>query len=345
MLYDPGNATFSLLVDTRNVSLIDRDDGDSLQRDLNHLDFEAVVRAPTDDGARRTFVGGAAFRPAGATVRSPTTGVSLQRTPATVSRNATNITVNATTTLLPGSNLTVRAVTPDGTTLAEQRVQTREPNRTNVQPGSSGFRTTLSVGPLDTEGAFDLIVSWSEPIAERRVVVGTPPRMWNTSAELVTTGEHEGEIAVHTTLKLPVDGFLLVYVDGEPVTKPMPGDTRIRRTMYVNRSAIDPDHGKVYVLAIWDADADGIFEESDRLFRTGVDVGASQEDSELDTNVPVSGWSKATSTTSPPSSSSPPARIQSTTSTPASTSTTSPGFGALLTIMAVVSSGLLRVWR
>lgn len=345
VLYDPSNATFSLLVDTHNVSLIDRNDGDPLQRDLDHLEFEAVVRTPTDDGTRRTLVGSAEFRPAGVTVRTPTPDVSLQSTPATVSHNATKFTVNASTTLLPGSNLTVRAVTPDGTILAEQRVQTRGSNGTNVQSDSSGFRTTLSVGPLDTKGAFDLIISQSEPIVERRIVVGTPPQMWNTSAELVTTGEHEGEVAVHSALRLPANGFLLVYVDGEPITKPVPEDIRTRQTMYVNRSAIDPDNGKVYVLAFWDTDADGIFEKSDRLFRTGVDVGASKEDSDLDTNVPVSGWSKATPTTSPSSSPSSPMATNSTTSTPASTSNTANGFGALLAIVSIVSSGLVRAWR
>lgn len=343
VLHDSENATFSLLIDTGNVSLVERNDGDPVRRDLAHLEFEAAVEIPSDDGDPRILVGGSKFRPPAVSARSPDAGAHLQVTPATVRQNATdNLTVNATTTLLPGSNLTVRAVAPDGTILAEQRVRTREPEGASDQFGGSVFWTTLAVGSLDPDDEFDLVVSGDEPIEERRVVVGAPPRMWNTTAELVTDGEHEGQIAVSTTLELPDSGFLLVFVDGEPVTTPVPGDSRVRPTMYVDRSAVDEERGEVYVLAVWDVDGDGVHERSDRLFRTSVDVGASRQDSELDVLVPVEGWETETPTPSPSPTLSPPSTIMTPTPSP---TTSTPGFGLFVAAVAVVAAAVVRTRR
>lgn len=336
VLHDSGNATFALLVDTGRVTLVERDDGDPIRRLPGDLGFEAIVEIPTIDGDRRVLVGGSEFVPPSVTIRSPDSDVHLRNRPATIRRHKTDsLTVDATTMLLPGSMLSVAAVAPDGSVLAERRVQTREPPGLSDRFGHSVFVTNLSVGPLDADEEFDLVISWNRPIDERRVVVGDPPGMWNTTAELVTDGEHEGQVRVQSTLELPADGFLLVSVDGEPVTKPVPGDSRVRTTMYVDRRAVDRDDGDVVVSAIWDRDGDGIYDESDQLIDTSVDFDANRHLDKLVLNVPVEGWPGGTSTTSPTPSSP---------TTPATTSTT-PGFGVLVAVVGVLSAVLLWAWR
>jgi hypothetical protein len=376
VLHDPANETFTVLIDTDRVALVDRNDGDPLHRNLEYLEFEAVVEIPTDDGDRRVLVGSSEFRPPSATVQSPDTGVHLRQTPATIRQNASDtVTINGTTTLLPGSNLTITAITRQKEVLAKKRVQTRKPRRTNERSGHSVFRTNLTIGSLESDAAFDLVVSRNERIDERRVVVGDPPRMWNTTAEVVTEGEHAGEVAVRTTLDLPSEGFLLVYVDGRPVTEPVPASPRVRTTMYVDPAAIDEDTGDVYVLAMWDANHDRVYQESDDLFRTSADVGASRQDDELDTTVPVAGWPadvrtttrSSTTVTSPTTTadrSSPtatstrtPTRTTtiattdhetSTRATPSDPSIPTPGFGVLVAVVAIVamaSAVLIRSTR
>lgn len=365
VLHDSGNGTFALLVDTGNVTLVERDGGEPIRHGVEYLDFEAVVEIPTGEG-RRTLVGGSEFHEPIVALQSPNPGVHLAQIPATVRRNATNdLTLNGTATLLPGTNLTVSTVAPDGSVLAERQVRTQESQSASDQFGHSVFRTTLDVGPLGADEEFDLVISKDQPIDERRVVVGSPPRMWNTTAELVADGKHEGQVEVSATLDLPADGFLLVYVDGEPVTTPVSSDSRVRKTMYIDQSAIDREQGEVYVLAVWDTDGDGTYDESDRLFGTSVDVGASRQDSELDASVPVEGWPRETSTTASDSTSttspgrastetSPTATTGTSTTTETTATTTTatpsmpvsiPGFGAVAAVTAVASAVLFRVRR
>lgn len=342
---EPANATFWVLVDTAEVRLVARSDHEPVRRDLDHLEFAALVEIPTD-GDARVLAGSSSFRPADVELRSPDAGAHLASAPATVTAEAaTGLTVNGTTPVLPGTELAIRAVAPDGTVLATDRVRTRERSQSSDRYGPSGFETTLAVGRLDDAAAFDLVVTREgEPLAERRVVVGEAPRMWNTTARVVESGTHEGEIAVEATVRVPDDGFLVVYDDGEPVSAPIPADRQARARLYVDRSAVDED-GDVYVLAVWDADGDGEHDRNpDRLFRTTANVGASAQDDELDALVPVDGWQPptptATATPSPTASPTP-----SPTATPSPTPTTTPGFGWLAAVVGGAVAVLLRWTR
>ncbi len=344
VLHDSANGTVVLLVDTGNVSLVDRADGSPVQRTLAHTEFEAVVEIPAADTDRRVLVGGAAFVPPTATLQSRDASATLGVTPATIQPNATaSLALNGSTSLLPGSTLTVRAVTPNGTTLAASRVRTRAPNRTDGRLGNTVFEATLRLGSLDASSEFDLLVTRGERmIAERRVVVGTPPRMWNTTATLVRDGPNAGLVAVNATLRLPDAGFLLVYVDGDPVTKSVPGDQTVRKTVYVNQSAID-EEGEVYVLAVWDRNDNGVYDpRPDRLFRTSADVGASAQDDELDTTAQVTGWPPETPTATPTVATGP--TTAPSPGSPDSSETTTPGFGWVGTIGAL-GAVLLFAWR
>jgi PGF-CTERM protein len=170
--------------------------------------------------------------------------------------------------------------------------------------------------------------------------------MQNTSAELVTSGPHKGEIAVTTTMYLPEPGFLLVYVDGDPKTVPVPEHKTVERTIYISQNAVDED-GMIYVLAMWDKNENRVYESNpDTLFETSADVDAATEDDELDVTVAVEGWTQTTMTRIPSSTrtTQPGSTIAETTSTPLTTEPTStsiPGFGPIIAIISVTSAVLL----
>jgi len=130
----------------------------------------------------------------------------------------------------------------------------------------------------------------------------------------------------------------MVYVEGEPVGTPVPGDRRVQRTLYVTREAVDSETGQLIVYTQWDQDGDGdLDEDGARLFRTSLDVGAAANDTELDATVDVANWRQAPTT--------PTREATPTPGNPtATTGVAGPGFGVVSVIVAAsVTLGLLLV--
>lgn len=344
---DRANDTVWVQVDTTRVDLVERDDRESLHRDLHYFEFEAVVVLSTDGGDDRVLTGEARFLPPMADMRSPDAGTYLQSRPATIRQNETStLTVRGTTPLLDGTVINVSAIRPDGQVIAADRVRTGTSNESIASAGYSEYEATLPLGGIDEDAEFDLGISQSNRTVERsRVAVGDPARMWNLSATYQTDGDHAGMIAVSATLSVPDSGLLQVQSRDYAELWDLPADRTIRRTVYVPRKAVT-DEGAVYVLAMWDANDNGMLDSgTERLFWTSADIGASRTDDELDALVTVSDVPETpttTSTTSTTSTTATPSTEQRPTTTGTTeTSTTIPGFGWVVGLVAIASAVLL----
>lgn len=298
VLHEPDADRFSVLVDTANVSVVDRRNGEPVRQTLEHREFQAVIEIPTGNESR-VLAGSSRFEGVGTSLRTPMDGETIegQRTP-TVSEAATeNLTLRGSTPFLPNTSLTVRASSSDGDTLATREVETYNANTSTPGFGASEFEASLPLPGVGANSTVEVVVARDGTVlTERTLLVGRQPKMVDTSARFVTTGPHEGEVAVTATLRLPEPGLFLVYVDGEPQSVAVPEHETVERTIYVDREAVD-ESGAVYPVTVWDRNENGVHEpDVDTLFSTTLDVGASAEDVELDAQVRVDGWPPTTGT-------------------------------------------------
>jgi hypothetical protein len=303
VITDTTNGTVWVVVDTTAASVVSRyGRGDVLQT-LDYFEFEAVVEIPLDGDERRVLAGESKFEEKAASVRSPTVRAWSGGDPWTLPQNQTGeFVVNATTSLFPGSNVTITAITPNGMVLAEQQAQTTDATAPGVPDDASTLRTTLRIGTLSTDESFVLrLTSGNESIFERYVAVGDPARMWNTSARLLDSGPHAGEVRVSTTVHLPEKGFLEVGSGDDRAIRRIPEDETVRVTVYVARSATFGD-GDVWVSAVLDRDGDGEFDNDDTTYSTTADLRATDESEETDrlgVYYPVANWSPPSPTPTP----------------------------------------------
>lgn len=352
VLHDADTDTFSVLVDTANVSVVDRRNGDSLRQTLEHREFQAILEIPAENETR-TLAGSSRFRGIGASLETPMEDESIEGylTP-TISEHATeNLTLTGSTPFLPDTSLTVRASASDGSTLATRNVSTTNANKSTAGFGRSTFETTLELVDLDANDTVEIaVVKDGAVLAERTLLVGQQAKMTNTSARLVTSGVHEGEIVVTATLRLPEPGLLLVYVDGEAQSVTVPEHQTVERTLYVGPDAVD-EPGEVYPVVVWDRNENGVHDpDVDPLYSSTLDVGASAQDRELDAAIRVAGWPPDTTTATSTTREQPttderttrgPTTTESTTTE--STSTGIPGFGPLMAVLGIGLAALLAV--
>lgn len=302
VIADTANGTVWVVVDTTAAAVVSRLGRGSVRQSLDYFEFEAVVEIPLGGDERRILAGESKFEEKAASVRSPTVRAWSGGDPWTLPQNQTGeFVVNATTSLFPGSNVTISAVTPNGTVLAEQQVQTTDTTAPGVPDEASSFRTTLQIGSLSTDESFVLrLTSGNESISERYVAVGDPARLWNTSVRLLDSGPHAGEVRVSTTINLPERGFLEVgRGDGREIRR-IPEDETVRVTVYVARSATFGD-GDVWVSAVLDRDGDGEYDD-ETTYSTTADLRATDGSEETDTLsifYPIANWSPPTPTPTP----------------------------------------------
>lgn len=257
---DPANDTFSLVLDTEKVTLVAAD-GERLDRDLGYQKFRVALQT-TENGSRRTSTADVRFEKRVADLRGSSSRLALNSSPAVLRPDTTEIRVNGTTTVRPNETVTVRAVDSNGNTVAASRVRTAAAS--DAEPhGPSTVEATVPVESVAAADAFWLRVErGGEVVGERPVAVGSPARVDNVSAELVSGGERDGQIRVTATARLPDEG-LIVVADGEsPTAVSVPEDQTVTRTVYANRSAVGGD-GAVAVYAVWDRDGSGTLTDAD----------------------------------------------------------------------------------
>ena len=337
--HDSATATVSVLVDTRTTALVTRKDGAPVRRNLSSLEFQAVVTTPTENGIQRVLAGASRFLDPAVSVQSPTQGVYFTDTvPATIQPNTSAMVITGTTSLLPGTNVTV-ALKSQGRTHAATTVVTRDANRSDRGYGPTAYSARLGLDSLALDDRLTLVVRrQNTTLTTQPIVVGKPPRIQNTTARFVTSGPHAGQINVTTSVRVPARGFLRVYVDDHPVQTAVPDDRWVQRTVYVDPAAVDRDTGRLDVYTLWDQDGDGEFNDiKDQVFRTPLDIGAATPNAQLDASVPVTNWEQAVTT---PTRSTTPTRASPTTSP----GVAAPGFGPLAVIISgSVALGLLLV--
>ncbi|GAA0219036.1 hypothetical protein GCM10009000_037550 [Halobacterium noricense] len=346
VLHEDDTDTFSLLIDTSTVSVVDRTDGDSIRQTLEHREIQVILEIPTENDTR-VLTGSSRFEGIGTSLETPSNDTTIDgyRTP-TVSESAvTDLQIVGATPFLPNTSLTVRASISDGSTLVTRDVETYNANNSTAGFGESEFNTRLSLPDADANDTVDIVVVKDGTVlTERTVLIGQQPKMYNTSARLVTSGPHEGDIAVTSTLRLPEPGLVLLYIDGEAQTASVPEHETVQRTIYVNEDAVD-DSGQVYVLTMWDRNENGIHDSDiDTLYTTTSDTGASAQDRELDTQVRVEGWPPDTTTstsTTEERTETPPESTSGSPTATESTSTSVPGFGSLTGLLSIGLVALL----
>lgn len=353
VLYNASSDTFSLLVDTTNVSVVNRESGDQIRQTLEHREFQAILEISTENSTR-VLAGSSQFTGIGARLESPMEGVQIAGllTPTVTTSEAQNLTLTGTTPFLPSTNITIRAEAADSPSMVTRTVQTQNANASTDGFRPSAFQTTLPLRDVNRNSTVDItVVTEGTVLAEQTLLVGKPAKMYNTSARLVTSGPHEGEVAVTATMRLPEPGLLLVYIDGEPQTVSVPEHEAVERTLYVSQEAVD-DHHNVYVLTMWDRNENGVYDpDIDTMFRTTADVGASAQDIELDTQIRVDGWPPKTTrrtteqpaTTTSGTSSTPTGGTPTAPTTSEPSSTTIPGFGFGVGLAGIVAAALLAM--
>lgn len=333
VLHDPASASISILVDTQRTALVARHDGEPVDREYGGVEFQAVVKTPDENG-QRVLAGNGRFQDPYIGIRSPSAGVYFQETvPPTITQNRTSLRLAGTTSLLPNTTITV-LLRQDGQTVVTTETVTQDRNHSDTGFGPAEFTTTVEGLSLAPDDRFTLVVRHANATVDRQpVVVGKPAMMRNTTARIVRTGPHAGDVRVNTTVRVPAPGFLTVRVNTTLVTASIPADRRVRRTLYVDPAAINQDTGRILVSAQWDQDRDGSVGSSDdtRLFRTPLDVGTSSRDTLLGGPVKVANWTPASPTSTP----------EATETTETQTGTTGaagPGFGM---VTVVLSAGFL----
>ena len=351
---DPANETFFLRWNTANTTLVD-DDGDRLaNRDLDHLSFRVVLEAPAGNGSRQLSTADLTFEHLDADVRaadagSPSAEFDLNSSPAVVGADGRTLSLTGTTTVRANETLTVRTVGRDGAPSASTRVRTT-PTNASAALGPSRFAATLRLGTLSTADSFRLAVDHANrTLLTRHVVVGSPPRLGNVSAAVVTEGDRAGDVRVTATVHLPDEGLVAVGDDTRPAAAAVPADETVTRTVYAGDEAVED--GRVFVFLLWDRDESGDLSDADESWHV-------QGDPDLSRRVPVETPSAETPTATemPPTPTPTPHPPDTPTDANAddteptvprddrpttTTETGTPGFGVLAAVTAVVASLLV----
>ncbi len=343
VLQDTGNDTVWILIDTGQALLRNRDGGDPLDRTIDDYEFEArlTVPDPAGDGDDRTLTAsGALFAPSAA-VTDAGAGLAVGAAQGVVGPNATRVTLHGATNHLPGTPLTVRAVRPNGTVVAERRVRARPGNATVAdRPTPSPFAADLNLTALSSDDRVRLVVSDGErALSETTLFVGRPATVTNVSARLLAGGDgnRTARVGVRATVRVPDDGLLVVGDEAVSV----PEDETVETLVYVDPGAVSPG-GRMPVRVAWDRDGDGDRDEGEPVFEA---VGrADRPENDTTRLVAVAGLptptaDPTTAATTERSSTS----LRGPTLAPRDGGESLPGFGTGATVAAVV--GTLAVWR
>jgi len=284
VLPDSQNNTFYVVVDSESVVVTERGSDERYDRFPRYDDFEVSVETRTDgvttgDEHLFTYVG-----PEGR-MRSERSSLRLAGGgPARIDANATAITLRGSTNLLPGREVTLQAVAPNGTVLASAigtttENATSEPDRRDDR---SNVRVHLTEAPTDDDEWFTLRATvHNRSVWDRRVVVGPEPRWSNLSAEAIGTDGTDWTLRVDASFRLPDQGIVRIelrMVEGyETLEVPVP-EGRSTQTFYI-RNVSSPPETELEIETYWDSNGDGEFTfPEDDTFGTSLDVPGFRND-------------------------------------------------------------------
>jgi len=278
VLRDAANATVYLVVDTGSMTLVSADGNRTVDPQVRGETFEAVVEStengrPVDVRDQFRFLGpNAAFH-------SWTAGLNFHGLgPATIPANTTVMPLSIQTNVPPGTNLTVRAVTPDGTTLATREVRTTSKPAGPSEEGR--FLTVRSNATFTLHGVmaedpdeFRLRVERGPAtLRVTQVVVGPPPR-WSDLTATADDTDDGTRLRVSARLRLPHEGLFAVHgPSGNWTTAAAPPGRSYQEVVVTGLSRDYTGHVETTVGVFWDANENGELDQIDRPFNTSADV-------------------------------------------------------------------------
>lgn len=336
-LYDPGNATFHLIIDTERARL--RQEGGTLPLSMaSERELEFDLRVPLEDGDTRRFEAQLFLTDPGGQLR-------VGRNRSALSSRGSGMAVVGTdgrfvavpeTNLAPGWNLTVRAVGPNGTTLATREGRSEGDTRDEralESPRSDGPVYGFDLGSLSGADRFHVTLHAANETLDRvPVAVGERPTLRNATARRVA-GFEGANVRFAVTVHYPGPGFVVVRTeDGYTGFEVPAGEpTRVRGTVQVPSA----DHREEFrLIAVYDSNGNGVFdgpgggETTDQPF-PGEEGGILQTSASLPPPTPT-----PTITAPPPG-----------TTIPMTGSDGQPGFGPLAAVGAGLAALALTAGR
>ena len=292
VIHDGENATFYVVVDSESVVVTEDESDERYHYFPSHDDIEVSVETRTDGETVRaedvfTYVG------PDAELTSDRSSLRLGGGgPARIDANATALTLNGHTNLLPGRDVTLQAVAPNGTVLETAGARTTA-NTTTAEGRKevrSDVRLHLTDAPTDDGDWFRLRATvHNRTLWERAVVVGPEPRWSNLSVRAVDVTNDSWTLRVNATLSIPDDGLFEVNVRTEDdfyskrVSAPPGRSTQTIEFQGLRSRLDDPVELETY----WDADENDDYNvPPDDLYGTTADVPG-QRWGELEVELPV----------------------------------------------------------
>lgn len=302
---ESANATFYVVVDTSKSSFV----VDVTSDVATNPEFSQswTVTMDSESPGDRDFRDRFEFVPPRSTLRATSEGVRVAGgSPGRLAANATSVTVAGTTSLPPGTNLTVAVSDPTGETIATERVTTEQDAATGRTPQyRSAFAATLAPDASDEDDPRHVTVTWrTTTLRNQTLVVGPSPRWSNLSVRVVESSP-DRHILVEGTVTAPDDALLDVTarVGGEyrSASTSVPAGQSYQRLRFRNRSSVVEDHVKVTLY--WDRDGDGDYDPRvDEPFETTAAIPELEDDdrvSELEADIPITRGAPTVQTATP----------------------------------------------
>ena len=253
---DRANATFHVTIDSR-VARVRGPDGITAMANSSADSYLARVVVP---GEQPSVIDGrfGLVEPRGDVIAVGEDGAERASAGRVVVVNRSTFLVRGSTNLAPESNLTLRAVGPDGP-LATRRVTVGVSSTAARERNSFDFAQSFDVPALSTGDPVTLELRRGGTLFNQfSVIKGARPTLSNATAERVDNGSTQPMARFAVTARYPADGFVAVQTADGYVGYPVPADEPVRVNGTVRlRSA---EQRSVRLIAVYDANRNGSFD-------------------------------------------------------------------------------------
>jgi PGF-CTERM protein len=251
---DAANATFHLVVDSRRATVA-RSAGDRVTL-ANTTEESYFVRVVVPGGASERFTQRFAVVDAGTSLRVVTNASTVDGDGPVVLDRGGGFGVRGETNLVPGTTLTARVVTANGSVAVTRRLETTAREATPDEEGSA-FAGRFDGGTLDDGRGLRVELAYRGRVVDRRqLVVGRSPVLRNATVRRLRTDGSGPTAEFAVTARFPGPGFVVVNSRNGFSTVPVPAGepTRVTGTVRLPPRPEDaPDERPVRLIAVYDA--------------------------------------------------------------------------------------------